>query len=269
VGLGINKIRVTGGEPLVRKGVVDFIARITTLPGVEDVSLTTNGVLLERYVTDLWAAGLRRLNVSLDSLRRDRYAELTRRDDFPVVQKSIQAALTTGFNPLKINCVVVRGINDDEVFDFVEWAALNSLFVRFIEFMPMGGTPWERTQVVPGAEILARLKIRFPLVAESMSATDDPARHIYRVEGTRGRVGFINTISQPFCGACSRLRITSQGTIRPCLLNDLELDLKPFLGSDESLAERIMNAVGIKPPRHYVNDPDTKPVQVAMADVGG
>jgi GTP 3',8-cyclase len=269
VGLGIDKVRVTGGEPLVRKGTVDFLRRVAALPGLSDVSLTTNGVYLESRVHDLWAAGLRRLNISLDSLRPDRYARITRRNDFPAVWRGYRAALERGFRPLKINCVVMRGINDDEIGDFAALAARDGVCVRFIEFMPMGEVPWQRDRVVRGAEILERISGAFELVKRSEGSPDDPAREVYQIRGTPGSLGFINTISQPFCDTCSRLRVTAQGTVRPCLLNDLEIDLKPFPSSDDVLAEKICRAVAVKPPRHYVNDPSPPPVRKVMAAVGG
>jgi cyclic pyranopterin phosphate synthase len=269
VGLGIDKVRVTGGEPLLRKGVPAFVRRLADLPGVKDVSLTTNGVLLAKQARELRDAGLTRLNLSVDSLRRDRYQKLTRRDDLAAALEGYETARRLGFKPIKVNCVVIRGVNDDEVADFAEWARRDGVQVRFIEFMPMGVVPWGRDRVVPGAEILARLREKFDLVPADEGAPDDPARHAFRVKGSEGSLGFINTISEPFCGACSRLRITAQGTIRPCLLNDLEIDLKPFPDDDALLTDRLKVAVGIKPPRHYVNDPTPPRVQKVMAAVGG
>jgi len=230
-GRGVRKVRITGGEPLVRKDLASFIRLIATVDGIEDLSLTTNGVLLEGAARELADAGLRRVNVSLDTLKSDRFRRLTRREDLGKVLAGLRAAVRAGLTPVKINTVLLRGINDDEVESFVATAREEGWQVRFIEFMPLenGGT-WDISRVVTGKEVRKRIEARWPLIQDETTDRSAPATRFRFVDG-KGKVGFINSISDPFCGDCSRLRLTADGKFRACLYDTREVDLKGPLRS--------------------------------------
>ncbi len=243
---GVRKVRVTGGEPLVRKDVTRFIRLLADTPGIDDISLTTNGVLLEAMARPLADAGLNRVNVSLDSLDPERFRQLTRRDDLNRVLAGLKAAAAAGMAPVKINTVLLRGINEDEAERFVETARDQGWEVRFIEFMPLenNGT-WDPGQVVTGKEIRERINARWPLERDPAGDRSAPATR-FRFRDGRGKVGFINSISEPFCGDCSRLRLTADGKFRVCLYDNAEIDLKTPLregAADEDLAALIHEAV--------------------------
>jgi len=254
VGLGIHKVRITGGEPLVRKGLVSFIGALADMGGIRDLALTTNGLLLRPYAADLKAAGLQRVNISLDTLRRDRYTHITRRDALPAVLDGITAAREAGLEPVKINVVVMRGVNDDEVIDFARLTLADPLIVRFIELMPMGAGEWNGgDDFLPGEEVLARLRSAFTL--RKSDDGSDPARadRLYRLAGAAGQIGIIAPLSHHFCRLCNRLRITPDGCLRTCLFSETETDLKPVLrggGSDEDLAALFRRSVREKPTGH-------------------
>jgi len=223
--MGIRKVRVTGGEPLVRRGVVDFLNNLHQVPGVEEVCLTTNGVLLADLASALYDTGLRHLNLSLDTLRRERYREITGKDNLQEVLNGLERASALGFRPLKINCVVMAGINDDELAELALLARDHPYQVRFIELMP---TVWPRRwqqNFLPMAEVRRRLAVLGPMEAVHRQATNGPA-HIFRIPGFKGELGFITPISAHHCRTCNRLRLSSDGKIRPCLLQSQELDLK-------------------------------------------
>jgi cyclic pyranopterin phosphate synthase len=245
VAQGIRKIRVTGGEPLVRRGVVEFIQGLHQVRGLQEVCLTTNGVLLGDLAPALYATGLRHLNLSLDTMRRTRYRELTGSDNFQEVITGLEKAASLGFNPIKINCVVLKDLNDDELLDFARLAQERPFQVRFIEFMPaVSREKWTR-HFLPMAEVrrrLASLGPGEPVVQESVAG---PAR-IFRFPGFQGELGFISTISEHHCPACNRLRITAAGSLRPCLFGASELDLKGPLrqgASDAALGEIFQEAM--------------------------
>ncbi len=243
---GVRKVRVTGGEPLVRKDVTRFIRLLADTPGIDDISLTTNGVLLEAMAKPLADAGLNRVNVSLDSLDPERFRQLTRRDDLNRVLAGLEAAAAAGMAPVKINTVLLRGINEDEAERFVGTARDQGWEVRFIEFMPLenNGT-WDPGQVVTGKEIRERINARWPLERDPAGDRSAPATR-FRFRDGRGKVGFINSISEPFCGDCSRLRLTADGKFRVCLYDNAEIDLKTPLregAADEDLAALIHEAV--------------------------
>lgn len=223
--MGISKVRITGGEPLVRRGLVDFIGKLHHVPGITKVCLTTNGVLLPELASALHEAGLRHLNVSLDTLRRERYRRITGRDNLPEVLAGLEQAASLGFQPLKINCVVLRGINDDEVLDLALLARDHPWQVRFIELMPTVSQPWWRRHFLPLAEVLQGLTVLGPLMPSTREATAGPARN-FRVPGFQGELGFISPMSGHHCRTCNRLRLTADGKLRPCLLAASELDLK-------------------------------------------
>jgi len=245
-GHGIRKVRITGGEPLVRKDLTSFIRLIADTPGIDDISLTTNGVLLEGMARELADAGLRRINISLDTMKSDRFRRLTRREDLDKVLAGLRAAVQAGLTPVKINTVLLRGINDDEVESFVATARDEGWQVRFIEFMPLenGGT-WDMSRVVTGKEVLDRIAARWPLTPAERSDCSAPATRYSFVDG-KGTVGFINSISAPFCGDCSRLRLTADGKLRVCLYDTREVDLKEPLRSgadDEEILRIVEEAV--------------------------
>ncbi len=263
---GVNKIRVTGGEPLLRRGLIDFLSRLReAAPGVE-LCLTTNGLLLADMAPDLRAAGISRVNVSLDSLDRRRYEAITRRDALDQVLAGIDAALATGFDPVKINMVLMAGVNDDEIADFGRLSLERPLVVRFIEFMPVGDrSDWRSDLVVSTEEVMKRLAPMGRLEPIGRQPEDGPARR-FRIEGAVGEVGFISAMTDHFCQTCNRLRLTAEGRLRPCLLSDTEIDLKTPLrsgASDAELAELLTQAAGLKPrrPTHEVHRP--------MSSIGG
>jgi len=243
---GVRKVRVTGGEPLVRKDLTRFVQLLADTDGIDDISLTTNGVLLESMAQPLADAGLNRVNVSLDTLDPARFRQLTRRDDLGRVLAGLDAAARAGLTPVKINTVLLKGINEDEAESFVETARDKGWEVRFIEFMPLenSGT-WDLSQVVTGKEVRERIHARWPIEPDPGNDPSAPASRFLFRDG-RGRVGFINSISQPFCGDCSRLRLTADGKFRVCLYDQAEIDLKVPLrqgASDENLAGLIQEAV--------------------------
>ena len=247
-GVGIRKLRVTGGEPLVRRGALEFIRDLHQVPGIEEVCLTTNGVRLAELAPDLLATGLRHLNLSLDSLRRDRYRELTGADHFSDVMAGLERAAALGFAPIKINCVVLKDLNDDELLDFARLTRDHPFQVRFIEFMPTVDEARWRRHFLPMAEIRRRLAELGPLEAVTAQATAGPAR-TFRVPGFRGELGFISSVSDHHCPTCNRLRLTAAGWLRPCLFAAPELDIKGPLrqgASDEDLAQLFREAIRLK-----------------------
>jgi cyclic pyranopterin phosphate synthase len=275
VELGISKIRLTGGEPLVRLGIVDLVRMLSQIPGVDDLAMTTNGVLLSRYAEALVEAGLQRVNVSLDTLRPERFHRITRLGRLDDVLAGIEAARRAGLEPVKINTVVVRGMNDDEVVDLarktmdVEWN------VRFIEPMPVGNGvladgEW-RERVVMGREIRQRIEaVLGELEPAKMSAGSGPARY-YRLPGAKGTLGFITPISEHFCRHCNRLRLTADGQLRPCLLSEYEVDLRTPLRHGADIAQiktLILRGIESKPLRHHL-DGWRRPEKRAMSEIGG
>ncbi len=242
VARGVRRLRLTGGEPLVRRDLASLVRMLTALPGVEDLSLTTNGLLLAAAAPELVRAGLRRVNVSLDTLQRDRYRALTRRDVLDRVLAGIDAAAAAGLAPVKVNAVLLRGINEDEAEPLVGRARENGWELRFIEFMPLeNGNTWDAARVVSGSELRRRIDRLWPLERDPRGDPHAPAsRYLFR-DG-RGAVGFIDSVTQPFCASCSRLRLTSDGYFRVCLYDDRETDLKTPLrsGASDAEIERLM-----------------------------
>jgi cyclic pyranopterin phosphate synthase len=268
--VGLRKIRITGGEPLVRRGVVDFIGKLQRLPGITEVCLTTNGVLLGSLAQPLYEAGLRNLNLSLDTLRRDRYRRITGRDYFREVWTGLEQALGLGFHPVKINCVVLKGINDDELVDLALLARHHPVQVRFIELMPTFSRSWWDRHFLPMAAVHQRLSGLGPLQPRTRKATAGPAK-IFGVPGFQGELGFISPMSDHHCGSCNRLRLTASGRLRPCLLKGEELDLKTGLRlgeSDEHLASRLRWAMALKG-KKSLNLPEFPEAFPSMARVGG
>ena len=266
--LGINKLRLTGGEPLVRSGLPHLVAMLSQIEGIDDIALTTNGVLLRRYAAQLRQAGLRRVNVSLDTLKRDRFHRITRDYKLGEVLDGIETAKAVGLDPVKVNMVVMRGINDDEVLDFARLTLKDGWHVRFIEPMPFG--TGDGSSFIPTSEIQERLLSLGPLEPCLHSHGNGPAKY-FRFPGAQGTVGFITPLSEHFCFNCNRLRLTVDGKLRPCLLSDEEVDLKTHLrrgASREELKGLIVQAVAAKPERHHLSE-GVLPKGRAMCQVGG
>jgi cyclic pyranopterin phosphate synthase len=273
--MGIHKVRLTGGEPLVRLGIVELVQMLARIPGIDDLSMTTNGTLLPRYADDLKKAGLRRVNVSLDTLRPARFRQITRQGSLEDALSGIQSAHQAGLEPVKINAVIIRHLNDDEVTDLARKTVTEGWHLRFIEWMPVGDDPstagdWE-TCVVTAAEIRARIEEALaPLEPAALEAGAGPARY-YRVPGARGTIGFISPFSEHFCGTCNRLRLTADGQLRPCLLSSYEIDLRTPLRSGADLGEiRALLEQGIadKPQGHHL-DECQRVRDRAMSQIGG
>jgi len=266
--LDINKVRLTGGEPLVRSGLSHLVEILSQIEGIDDIALTTNGMLLRQYAAPLRQAGLRRVNVSLDTLKREKFHRITRHDKLGDVLDGIKAAKEAGLDPVKVNMVVIRGINDDEVLDFARLTIEQEWHVRFIEPMPFG--IGEDISFVPTGEIQERLLSLGSLEPCLPSQGNGPAKY-FRFEGTQGTVGFISPLSEHFCFNCNRLRLTVDGKLRPCLLSDEEIDLKNPLrrgASPDELKGLIQQAVAQKPERHHLSE-GVLPKGRAMCQVGG
>jgi cyclic pyranopterin phosphate synthase len=270
VGMGIRKVRVTGGEPLVRSGVEDFIARLKAL-GVPDLSMTTNGHLLAERCDRLVAAGLNRINISLDSLDRDKFERVTRTKTFDQVIAGIDAAQASSLRPVKVNAVLVRGLNDDEVEAFASFARDRDLIMRFIEFMPLDADrSWTRDMVVTGAEVYDRISARWPLVPVVHERSETARK--FRFADGRGEIGLISPVSQPFCGHCSRLRLTADGKLRTCLFSKEDYDLRFLLrgdATDREIGDEIHAIVAQKEKGHRINEPGFVPPSRTMVSIGG
>lgn len=267
--LGIEKVRVTGGEPLVRKGVVDFLAALKAIPGLTEIALTTNGLLLADLAGPIKAAGVKRLNVSLDSLDPQVFAEITRGGDLRQVLNGVAAAEEAGLR-LKLNMVVMRGLNDREVEDFAALTLEKPWSVRFIEYMPTIRERAWRDRVIAGSEILERLGRRFALSPLATGRLCGPARP-YRIAGARGSVGIITPMTDHFCGSCNRIRVTATGFAKSCLLADDAVDLKPYLTVENpaALQDALLRVVAGKGQHHHLGDVDNGPSPFAMAGIGG
>jgi cyclic pyranopterin phosphate synthase len=270
--LGIDKIRLTGGEPLARKGALDLIRGISEIREIADLSLTTNGVLLGEFAADLAKAGIRRINISLDTLNREKFAYITRRDRFPEVQMGIQKALDVGLFPVKLNVVAIKGFNDDEILQFAQLTLEKPLTVRFIEFMPTAGVDfWNRDHVLTVDTIRQEIGKLGPLVPVNGDERDGPATR-FRLEGAPGELGFISPISSYFCKNCNRLRLTPDGKLRACLFSDNEIDLRFHLRNrcnNEKLRDLLVTALRHKPQRHTIETSLFKKCQRNMAAIGG
>lgn len=268
--LGIRKIRVTGGEPLVRPGVEKFISSLHAM-GTEDLSLTTNGQLLVDRCDHLVAAGLNRINISLDSLDRTKFEQITRTRSFDRVLAGIDAAQASPLRPVKVNAVLVRGINDDEVERFAEFARARDLTVRFIEFMPLDADrSWTRELMVPADEVKRRIEACWPLVPVPHERSETARK--YRFVDGRGEIGLIAPVTQPFCGFCSRIRLTADGKLRTCLFSKEDHDLRSLLradADDSQIAAQIRAFVTEKEAGHRINEPDFVPPSRTMVYIGG
>ena len=269
VSLGIEKIRVTGGEPLVRKGVVDFLTRLSGLPGLRQLVMTTNGQLLEEMSENLRAAGVKRVNVSLDSLNTDVFRKITRGGELSRTLAGIAAAHQSGMQ-VKLNVVVMRGVNDMELYDFVAMALDQSLDVRFIEYMPAVEDENWRRYVVSGQEIVERISSRYPLQEVTKQRLSGPSRD-YSIEGAIGTVGVITPVYDHFCSDCNRIRVTAAGQIKTCLFSNGGFDLKPYLlSSDERPLAEVLGRLVLAKPEDFRLGEDLPPqADFAMSSVGG
>jgi cyclic pyranopterin phosphate synthase len=269
--LGISKVRVTGGEPLVRKGVYEFLNQLTAIEGLKDVSLTTNGVLLSENLEKIQAAGISRINISLDTLDPAKYLQISGYDEFNRVWQGIQKAHQMGFYPIKLNVVALRGINEDELVDMARLSFQYPFHVRFIEHMPIGRSDFNPDSLLLAPEIKRRICDLGNLVAVQKTEHDGPARR-YKYEGAIGEVGFIPAISQHFCNKCNRLRLTASGQLRPCLLSDQQEDLKEAVRrdcSDRQITEIFIKAVRHKPSDHNLVAKNPACIRGQMRAIGG
>ena len=271
-GLGCDKLRLTGGEPTVRAHVVDLVREMAATPGIKSLSMTTNGVLLKKLAGPLKAAGLQRVNVSVDTLDAAKFKRLTRWGSLQQVWEGIEEAERVGLTPIKLNAVIVRGYNEEDVVDLAALTLDRPWQVRFIEMMPFAGaTEFQQTQVVKAAEMMATIQTRLgPLEAVNGGALDGEAR-IYRAPGARGEVGFISSVSQPFCASCTRARLTADGRMRLCLLRDKEVDLlTPLRGgaSLDELRQMILAGIWEKPWGHGLAQGEVATNRV-MSEIGG
>ena len=251
-GLGISKVRITGGEPLVRAGISRLIEMIAQTPGITDVSLTTNASLLKGYARELKAAGLARVNISLDTLKDERFREITRTGTLSDVIEGIGAAQAAGLTPVKINTIIMAGINDDEINDFAKKTLTEGWHVRFIELMPSTGNGQHASALVTTADIMSEISRLGELTPSTLNAGSGPARY-YRLPGAEGTVGFITPVTEHFCFECNRIRLTADGRLRPCLLSEQETDIRGPLRSSASFAqitEIIESVIVTKPHRH-------------------
>ncbi len=269
--LGISKIRVTGGEPLVRKGVYGFLTDLSGLDGLADLSLTTNGVSLKTNLNKIKAAGINRINISLDTLNRTKFENITGFDLFDQVWQGIEMALGMGFHPIKLNIVALKGINDDELTDMARLSFDYPLHIRFIEYMPMGESQIGNGPLLLAPEIKRRISVLGRLIPVPNTMNDGPAQR-YHFEGAAGEIGFIHALSHHFCDRCNRLRLTARGQLRPCLLSDHHEDVRGIMrtgGTDEQLAEVFFKAVRHKPSDHNLAIQNPSRVCGQMSSIGG
>jgi GTP 3',8-cyclase len=274
VSLGIEKIRLTGGEPMLRRDIETIIRKLGKLkPALHDLALTTNGYFLPERAQGLKDAGLDRVTISLDSLKRDVFKRMTGVDVLDKVLAGIAAAKNAGLEPIKINAVIVRGHNEDEVADFAAFAREHDVKMRFIEFMPLdSGHEWSRADVVSGKEIRERINERYPLVRVDVARGSDTSSRYRFADGAPGEIGIIAPVTEPFCGACSRIRLTADGQIRTCLFSTVEHSLRDVLRSSASRAEIIEYIESVilkKEPRHFINDPGFVAPSRTMSFIGG
>jgi GTP 3',8-cyclase len=275
VELGIEKIRLTGGEPMMRQDIETIISKLANFKskGLHDLALTTNGYFLPDRAKNLKDAGLDRITISLDSLKRDVFKQMTGVDVLDRVLNGIVAAKAAGLEPIKINAVIVRGHNEDEVADFAAFAREHDIKMRFIEFMPLdAGHDWSRADVVSGREIRERISERFPLEPIDMFRGSETASRYRFADGAPGEIGIIAPVTEPFCGACSRIRLTADGQIRTCLFSTVEHSLRDVVrdgASRRGIIEFIEGVVMKKEPRHFINDPGFVPPARSMSFIGG
>ena len=273
VGLGIRSVRLTGGEPLLRRGLPELVAQVAALEPRPRIAMTTNGLGLDRLARPLKDAGLDRVNVSLDTIDRDAFARLTRRDRLDDVVRGLEAAAAAGLEPVKVNAVAMRGVNDESVADLLQWCLDRGYELRFIEQMPLDADHrWERSTMVTQREILERLGERFTLTPTSVDTRGSAPAETWLVDGGPAVVGVIASVSQPFCGACDRMRLTADGQLRSCLFARSEHDLRTPLrsgASDAELADQMVRLMAVKKAGHGIDDPSFLQPARPMSAIGG
>ena len=270
VRMGIEKIRITGGEPLVRVGCVAFLRALAAIPGLRHLALTTNGLLLAEMASELYQAGVQRLNVSLDSLNPQTFSDITRGGDLQKVLAGLDAAERVGFPPPKINCVIMRGVNDAEILDFAVRTLSHGNSIRFIEYMPaIKEDDWQR-YCISGEEILGRIAARYTLDQVDKGSFAGPSRD-FRIPGAKGSIGIITAVSGHFCSECNRIRVTSTGQAKGCLFSDVKTDLTPWLQppNREGLADVLKMIVSTKPERHDISQNGYTHKNFTMSQIGG
>lgn len=266
VKLGIEKVRITGGEPLIRKGIIELIGMISRIEEIKDLAITTNGILLKEYAKDLKNAGLNRVNISIDSLDKRKYHKITRGGDIKKVLEGIEEARKVQLTPIKLNTVLIGGFNDDEIEDFVKLTYNEKIDVRFIELMPLGqASTWAKEHFIPNTTVLDRFPQLLPLCKEDKGS---PAKY-YKLPNGQGRIGLINPISSHFCSSCNRIRITADGKIKPCLHSNYEINIRDLLKQNIKLLDILELAVKSKPKEHTINDNEYEPVLRNMYQIGG
>jgi len=271
--MGVNKLRLTGGEPLVRDQLPTLVSMLSRVPGVRDIALTTNGLLLARQAEALRAAGLSRLNVSLDTLREKTFREIARREGLHRVFEGIAAARQAGFDNIRLNAIAIRGLTEEEIAPLAHYARREDCELRFIEFMPLDAeAAWQDEKVLSGAEIRRRIEAEFgPLTPAYRNDPSQPAVDYEYADG-QGRIGFINPVTEPFCGDCNRLRITAEGKLRNCLFSTTEWDARQLLrggDQDAEIAQLIRQCVAAKKPGHGIDSPEFLRPERAMYQIGG
>lgn len=270
--IGIRKIRLTGGEPLVRKNLTHLVSYISNIPVIDDIAITTNGMLFTDLADELKAAGLDRVNFSLDTLQADRFKYITRLGELQKVKAAIHKALELDLTPVKINTVVIKGFNDDELLEFADLAYKLPVHIRFIEFMPVGDLLyWHKERVMTVEEIRAQIESKYPLAPAKFIKGNGPAKY-FKFEGGLGSIGFISPMSNHFCSECNRIRMTAEGKLRGCLYDKREIDLKQALlngASDEELKQLFIKAVNLKPDEHHMEKGWGEDNQRKMYQIGG
>ncbi|HWP43179.1 MAG TPA: GTP 3',8-cyclase MoaA [Blastocatellia bacterium] len=273
VDLGVEKLRLTGGEPLVRRDIEFLIESLARIPGVRDLALTTNALGLKERAAGLRAAGLSRLTISCDSLKRDVFKQITRRDELQSVLDGIEAAIEAGFPPPKINCVVIRGLNDSELADFADFARSTGVQMRFIEYMPLdNGHQWNRSLLVGGREMLQRIEERHKLTPVERDSPSETALRYAFEDGSPGEIGIIAPVTMPFCGACSRLRLTADGNLRTCLFSMIDYNIRDRIrrgDTRDQIAQFMKETVLMKEAGHRINEPDFVQPPRSMSFIGG
>ncbi|MBI3737252.1 GTP 3',8-cyclase MoaA [Candidatus Sumerlaeota bacterium] len=274
-GEGVRKVRITGGEPLVRRDLVEqLVVPAMGVSGVEEVYISTNATLLERHLRKLRQTGLKGFNISLDTMRPETFRRMARRDGLEEIMRAIELTLSLGFPSLKLNAVIMKGINEDEIGDFARLTLKNDLAMRFIEYMPIGTHElWGRERVIPSAEIRGMIEKEFgPLEkVETRSATAGPARY-WKIPGARGMIGCISAVTEEFCAGCNRMRLTSDGKLRGCLISNGEVDLRAAFregASDMDIHELVLTALRNKPEQHHINDGLYQAPSYSMMQLGG
>lgn len=270
--LGINKLRLTGGEPTLRKDLPVLVKMLADVPGIDDMAMTTNGFLLKKMARDLYEAGLPRVNVSIDTLDRQRFKDMTRRDALEKVLEGLEEAEKYFALPIKINAVAIRDFTEDELIDFAALARTRNYQIRFIEFMPLDADrTWTREQVLTGAEIIDKISTVWPLEPVRRPEQREPA-DLFRFKDGKGEIGMIASVSEPFCASCNRIRITAEGKLRTCLFSLNEIDVKALLrgnATDEEISHTIVDAISKKEAGHHINDPDFIQPERTMSSIGG